>query len=63
MHLVFATPHRICPLAEWGVRLNHNAQFFYRDFYQPVDGYFESPGGPGFGYELDPDKIVRRTEV
>jgi L-alanine-DL-glutamate epimerase-like enolase superfamily enzyme len=63
LHLLFAHPRRTCPLAEWGVRINHNVQFFYRDFYQPVNGYYELPAGPGFGYELDPDKIVQRTEL
>jgi len=63
LHLLFAQPHRICPLAEWGVRINYNTQYFYRDFYQPVDGYFELPKGPGFGYELDMDKALKRIEL
>jgi galactonate dehydratase len=63
VHLSFAQPHRICPLAEWGVKINHNVQFFYKDFYQPVDGYFHLPPGPGFGCELDMDKVVWRTEL
>jgi len=63
LHLLFAQPERICPLGEWGVRINHDVQYFYRDFYEPRDGYFHPPGGPGFGYALDPDKIVRRTEL
>ena len=63
VHLLFAHPHRICPLAEWGIRINHNTQYFYKDFYQPVDGYFHLPPGPGFGYELDMDKVIRRTEL
>jgi L-alanine-DL-glutamate epimerase-like enolase superfamily enzyme len=63
LHLLFAQPERICPLAEWGVRINHDVQYFYQDFYEPRDGYFEPPDGPGFGYELDPDKIMRRTEL
>lgn len=63
IHLLFAHPSRICPLAEWGIKINYNVQFFYKDFYEPVNGYFERPSGPGFGYELDPDKIVRRTEL
>ena len=63
IHLLFAQPHRICPLAEWGIRINHNVQYFYKDFYQPVDGYFHPPSGPGFGYELDMDKVVQRTEL
>jgi L-alanine-DL-glutamate epimerase-like enolase superfamily enzyme len=63
LHLLFARPRRICPLAEWGVRINYNTQHFYKDFYQPVDGYFELPKGPGFGYALDYDKVVKRTEL
>ena len=63
LHLLFAQPSRSCPLAEWGVRINHNVQFFFRDFYEPVNGYFELPGGPGFGYELDPEKIVSSTDL
>ena len=63
LHLLFAQPSRACPLAEWGVKINHNVQFFYRDFYEPADGYFQCPDGPGFGYELDPDRVVSRTDL
>ncbi len=63
LHLLFAQPERLCPLGEWGVRINHDVQYFWSDFYQPVGGYFEPPAGPGFGYALDPEKIVRRTEL
>jgi L-alanine-DL-glutamate epimerase-like enolase superfamily enzyme len=63
LHVLLANPSRICPLAEWGVKINHNVQFFYRDFVEPVDGYFELPTGPGFGCELDLDKVVRRREL
>ncbi|MGH2458302.1 MAG: enolase C-terminal domain-like protein [Chloroflexota bacterium] len=63
LHLLFASPERICPLAEWGVKINHNVQHFYQDFYEPKAGYFPLPPGPGFGYELDPAKIRRQTEV
>jgi L-alanine-DL-glutamate epimerase-like enolase superfamily enzyme len=63
LNLLFARPCRICPLAEWGVKINANVQYFYKDFYQPVDGYFELPPGPGFGYELDLSKAVKRIEL
>jgi L-alanine-DL-glutamate epimerase-like enolase superfamily enzyme len=63
LHLLFAQPERVCPLAEWGVRINHDVQYFFTDFYEPRDGAFDPPGGPGFGYALDPTKIVRRREV
>ncbi len=48
-------------MGEWGVKINHNAQFFFTDFYEPQNGYFVPPAGPGFGYVLDPDKVLRRT--
>ncbi|MDA1256334.1 MAG: mandelate racemase/muconate lactonizing enzyme family protein [Chloroflexi bacterium] len=63
LHILFAHHERNCPLAEWGVRINPNTQHFFSDFYEPVDGYFPPPAGPGFGYALDPDKIVSRTEL
>ena len=63
VHFLFTQPTRFTPLAEWGVKINHNAQHFYRDFYEPMDGYFRVPDGPGFGYDIDPDKVVRRREL
>jgi L-alanine-DL-glutamate epimerase-like enolase superfamily enzyme len=63
VHLLFAHAERTCPLGEWGVKINYNAQHFYRDFYEPKNGYFELPTGPGFGYELDDEKIRSRIEL
>ncbi|HEX2185757.1 MAG TPA: enolase C-terminal domain-like protein [Chloroflexota bacterium] len=63
VHLLFAQSPRTCPLAEWGVRINHNVQYFYTDFFAPRGGEFELPGGPGFGYALDSQKIVSRAEL
>ncbi len=63
IHLLFALPTRIAPLAEWGIKINHNIQFFFKDFYEPVNGYFELPTGPGFGYAIDPDKVTDRREL
>jgi L-rhamnonate dehydratase len=63
LHLLFAQSERICPLGEWGVKINANVQWFFKDFYQPRDGYFDPPTGPGFGYELDEAKIERREEI
>ena len=63
IHLSFANPKRACPVAEWGVKINHNTQHFFKDFYQPVDGYFQPPSGPGFGYEIDPGKVRERIEI
>lgn len=63
VHLLFANTERTCPLGEWGAKINANVQFFYRDLYAPVNGYFLPPAGPGFGYELDAGKIRSRTEL
>ncbi|MEZ4867805.1 MAG: mandelate racemase/muconate lactonizing enzyme family protein [Caldilineaceae bacterium] len=63
IHLLFAQPPRLSPLAEWGVKINYNFQFFFKDFYAPVNGYFELPTGTGFGYEIDPDKVISRVEL
>jgi len=58
IHLSFSQPARTCPWAEWGVKINYNAQFFYQDFYEPIDGFFPQPQGHGMGYALDLDKAV-----
>ena len=63
IHLLFSLPARIAPLAEWGIKINHNFQFFFQDFYEPVNGYFELPTGFGFGYAIDPDKVITHTEL
>jgi len=63
VHFLFTQATRHSPLAEWGVKINHNVQHFYREFYEPVDGYFRIPDGPGFGYEIDPTKVAQRREL
>ena len=63
MHLLFAQVQRTCPLAEWNVMVNAHRQYFYRDYYEPVDGYFYPPRGPGLGWELDLDKQLMRIEL
>ena len=63
IHLSFANQKRACPIAEWGVKINQNVQYFFKDFYQPEDGYFQPPAGPGFGYEIDSDKVEEITEI
>ncbi len=63
LHILFAQPERNCPLGEWGVKINQSSQHFYTDFYQPDDGYFPPPSGPGFGCKIDQGKIVRRVDL
>jgi L-alanine-DL-glutamate epimerase-like enolase superfamily enzyme len=45
-----------------GIYWHANIQHFYRDWYEPKDGSYEPPAGPGFGYELDEGKIRSRNE-
>ena len=63
LHILFAHPERNCPLGEWGVKINQRSQHFYTDFYQPVDGYFPPPKGPGFGCKIAPGKVIRRVDL
>jgi L-alanine-DL-glutamate epimerase-like enolase superfamily enzyme len=61
--ILFAQQERNCPYGEWGVKINLNSQHFYTDYYEPVDGFFPLPTGAGFGVALDPEKILKRTEL
>ena len=45
------------------MHVNAHRHYLYRDYYAPVDGYFDPPRGPGLGWELDLDKVLRRTEL
>ncbi|MCC6175417.1 MAG: hypothetical protein IT305_08970 [Chloroflexi bacterium] len=63
LHVLFANTERTCPLGEWGLKINLNVQYFYKDWYAPVNGHFLPPSGPGFGYELDDAKIRSRVEL
>jgi L-alanine-DL-glutamate epimerase-like enolase superfamily enzyme len=38
-------------------------QYLYRNWYEPKAGYCPLPAGPGFGYELDEEKIRSRVEL
>src|SRR3954470_1514023 len=46
-----------------GRKINHHVQWFYRNWYEPKDGYHLPPGGTGFGYELDESTIRFLTET
>ena len=61
--ILFAQQERTSPYGEWGVKINPNSQHFYKTYYEPVDGFFPVPTGPGFGVELDEEKILNRTEL
>lgn len=62
-HLAFAMTDRLCPLAEWGVRTNPDIQYFCQGFYEPRDGHFYPPEGPGLGWRIDESKVAKRIEL
>lgn len=63
IHLLFSQSPRLCPLQEFNPKLNAQNQFFFKEPVAPDKGYFNLPRGPGFGVELDPNKIVETTSV
>lgn len=49
-----------CPLAEYLVKHNALAQYFYKKPLTPVKGYIYAPTEPGLGIELDENKILKK---
>jgi L-alanine-DL-glutamate epimerase-like enolase superfamily enzyme len=62
-HLLFACPERICGMAEFGIKANYNFQYFFKDFYQPQNGFITLPQGNGFGYDIDWDKVKNKNNL
>jgi L-rhamnonate dehydratase len=62
-HLLLSGPTSICPLCEWGIKINANVQYFNRLAFHPVDGWFLPSQAPGLGYELDESKVERRIDI
>ena len=63
LHLIASQPELVCPMAEFLIKGQRSAQYFHKDFVEPVEGYFALPTKPGLGIELDESKILRRVEV
>ncbi|MFX0093267.1 MAG: enolase C-terminal domain-like protein, partial [Candidatus Hodarchaeota archaeon] len=49
-----------CPLAEYLVKFNALAQYFYTKPLTPIKGYISAPTDIGFGITLDEDKIIKK---
>jgi len=62
-HLLFACPERICNMVEFGIKANHNFQHFFKDFYQPDNGFICLPKGNGFGYDIDWTKVKDKNNL
>lgn len=62
-HLLFATPERVSPMAEYGIKTNANFQYFFEEPYEPVNGMLHVPTGVGFGSEIDWGKVKEKNEL
>ena len=60
-HLLFATPERVVPMAEYGIRTNHSFQYFFKEYYEPVNGFIRQPETAGLSSEIDWDKVKERN--
>lgn len=63
LHVVAANSPMTCPLVEF--LINKMATYYYFDKFPPVpeDGKLELSERPGFGMELDEEKIEKRTKL
>jgi L-alanine-DL-glutamate epimerase-like enolase superfamily enzyme len=62
-HILLSGLPSVCPLCEWGIKINANVQYFNAQPFHPVDGYFYPPELPGLGYVLDESRVERRFEI
>jgi L-rhamnonate dehydratase len=63
VHIAAARSPQTVPMVEYLVRIQDRNQWFHRTPFRPVDGGIELPSEPGLGIELDPAKIVTRSEL
>lgn len=63
VHLAMALSPAVCPQLEFLVKWNVLLQFFWRRPLVPVDGKVYLDEAPGFGTELDPDRIEDEREL
>jgi L-alanine-DL-glutamate epimerase-like enolase superfamily enzyme len=62
-HLTMAMPELLCPMIEYLVKWQELLQFFWKEPVKPVDGVITVPDRPGFGMEIDADKIESEDEL
>ena len=63
MHFVASQPRELCPYYEYLIRWNEYGQWFYRNKCLPENGRMPLPPGPGWGLELDDDRIETQEEL
>ena len=62
-HLTLAMPELLCPLVEYLVKWNELLQFFWQEPVKPVNGMVTLSERPGFGMEIDLDKVETDEEL
>ncbi len=63
LHVVASQPAMTCPLVEYLLIKLPGYYHFERTPLVPADGRIALPEGPGFGIELDPAKVLKRSAV
>lgn len=63
VHVAASRSPQTVPMVEYLVRIQERNQWFHRAGLHPVDGSIALPSEPGLGIELDPEKIVVRTDL
>ena len=62
-HLTLSMPELLCPMIEYLVKWNELLQFFWKEPVKPVGGTITLSDRPGFGMEIDPEKIETDEEL
>lgn len=63
LHVVASQPPMTCPWIEYLINKMSSYHHFEKHDYQVVNGRVALPERPGFGIELDPAKVEKRTQV
>ncbi len=63
LHVVASQSPMTCPLVEFLINKMSSYYHFEKNAPTPVNGMIELPDRPGFGIELDPAKVEKRTLV
>jgi L-rhamnonate dehydratase len=63
VHVAASQSPQVVPMVEYLVRIQERNQWFHRVPLVPVRGAIELPSAPGFGIELDPDKVLSRVDL
>lgn len=63
LHVVASQPPMTCPLVEYLITKMRSYYHFEKEPLRPVNGRIALPQKPGFGIDLDPAKVEKRTSL